>query len=30
MYAHMQATGLINDHLLSCFRHKEAGNFVKK
>lgn len=24
-YAHMQATGLVNDHLLSCFRHPEAG-----
>lgn len=24
MYAHMQATGLINDHLTSCFRHKEV------
>ncbi len=23
MYAHMQATGLVNDHLVSCFRHKE-------
>ncbi len=23
MYAHMQATGLINDHVTSCFRHKE-------
>lgn len=22
MYAHMQATGLVNDHLVSCFRHK--------
>ena len=21
VYAHMQATGLVNDHLLSCFRH---------
>ncbi len=21
MYAHMQATGLVNDHLVSCFRH---------
>lgn len=21
IYAHMQATGLVNDHLLSCFRH---------
>jgi len=23
MYAHMQACGLVNDHLVSCFRHKE-------
>lgn len=23
MYAHMQATGMINDHLVSCFRYKE-------
>ena len=23
MYAHLQATGLVNDHILSCFRHKE-------
>jgi len=22
MYAHMQATGLVNDHVTSCFRHK--------
>ncbi|HEY7165329.1 MAG TPA: DNA-3-methyladenine glycosylase I [Candidatus Binatia bacterium] len=22
-YAHMQATGLINDHVLGCFRHRE-------
>jgi DNA-3-methyladenine glycosylase I len=22
IYAHMQATGLVNDHLTSCFRHK--------
>lgn len=22
MYAHMQATGLVNDHLVTCFRHK--------
>ena len=21
MYAHMQATGLVNDHLVTCFRH---------
>ena len=25
LYAHMQATGLINDHLVSCFRHAELA-----
>ncbi len=25
VYAHMQATGLVNDHLVSCFRHKACG-----
>jgi len=24
MYAHMQAAGLVNDHLVSCFRFKEC------
>lgn len=24
-YAHMQATGMVNDHLVSCFRHRECG-----
>lgn len=24
MYAHMQATGMVNDHLRYCFRHKEC------
>ncbi len=24
MYAHLQATGLINDHLVQCFRHAEC------
>ena len=24
MYAHMQATGLVNDHTLDCFRYKEV------
>jgi DNA-3-methyladenine glycosylase I len=24
MYAHMQATGMVNDHLTSCFRFKEC------
>ena len=23
VYAHMQATGMVNDHITSCFRHKE-------
>ena len=23
VYAHMQATGLVNDHLVSCFRYRE-------
>lgn len=26
MYAHMQAVGMVNDHLVSCFRHKEIEN----
>lgn len=25
MYAFMQATGLVNDHLTTCFRYKEVG-----
>lgn len=24
MYAHMQATGMVNDHTTDCFRHKEC------
>jgi len=24
IYAHLQATGLVNDHLVSCFRHSEC------
>ena len=26
MYAYMQAVGLVNDHLVSCFRYKDVGN----
>lgn len=26
IYAHMQATGLINDHLTDCYRHSELKN----
>ncbi len=25
VYAHMQATGLVNDHLIKCFRHKPCA-----
>jgi DNA-3-methyladenine glycosylase I len=24
VYAHMQATGMVNDHLVSCFRHEQV------
>lgn len=24
VYSHMQATGMVNDHLVSCFRHKQV------
>ncbi|MCA1757331.1 MAG: DNA-3-methyladenine glycosylase I [Bacteroidales bacterium] len=26
IYAHMQATGMVNDHLISCFRHSEISS----
>ncbi|GGZ20455.1 DNA-3-methyladenine glycosylase I [Echinicola pacifica] len=29
IYAHMQATGLINDHLSQCFRHHEVKRLVR-
>jgi DNA-3-methyladenine glycosylase I len=25
IYSHLQATGLINDHLVSCFRYRQVG-----
>ena len=25
VYAHMQATGMVNDHLVTCFRHREVA-----
>ena len=28
VYAHLQATGLVNDHLVSCFRHKEVQKLI--
>ena len=24
VYAHMQATGMVNDHVIGCFRHREV------
>lgn len=29
MYAHMQATGMVNDHLVTCFRYKECQNHLR-
>ncbi|MBN1424000.1 DNA-3-methyladenine glycosylase I [Candidatus Fermentibacteria bacterium] len=29
IYAHMQATGMVNDHLVSCFRHSEVCRFAR-
>ncbi len=29
MYAHMQATGLVNDHVVGCFRHKPCRELAK-
>jgi DNA-3-methyladenine glycosylase I len=28
VYAHMQATGMVNDHLVSCFRHEECARLA--
>ena len=30
IYAHMQATGMVNDHLTSCFRYKQCKALGKK
>lgn len=30
MYAHMQATGLVNDHVIDCFRHKPCVALARK
>jgi DNA-3-methyladenine glycosylase I len=29
-YAHMQATGMVNDHLIDCFRHKELASIAAR
>lgn len=30
IYSHMQATGLVNDHIKYCFRYQELVNNIKK
>ena len=30
IYAHMQATGMVNDHLTTCFRYKECKALAKQ
>jgi DNA-3-methyladenine glycosylase I len=29
VYAHMQATGMVNDHLVTCFRYQEVRDLAK-
>ena len=29
IYAHMQATGMVNDHVTGCFRHKTCAAAAK-
>jgi len=29
-YAHMQATGMVNDHLVSCYRYRQLGGDTKQ
>lgn len=29
IYSHMQAAGMVNDHLVTCFRHKEVETFQR-
>ena len=30
VYAHMQATGMVNDHVVGCFRHKECKALARR
>ena len=30
VYAHMQATGMVNDHLVACFRHAECEALARR
>lgn len=29
IYSHLQATGIVNDHLVQCFRHQEVKHLAK-
>ena len=29
LYAHMQATGMVNDHIVACFRHEEVARLAE-
>ncbi len=29
VYAHMQATGMVNDHIVGCFRHAECARLAR-
>ena len=30
VYAHMQATGMVNDHMVDCFRHREVAGAAQR
>jgi DNA-3-methyladenine glycosylase I len=30
MYAHMQAVGMVNDHVVTCFRHKQCARLAPR
>jgi DNA-3-methyladenine glycosylase I len=30
LYAHMQATGLVNDHLIDCWRYEQVKNLISR
>jgi DNA-3-methyladenine glycosylase I len=30
VYAHMQATGMVNDHVVTCFRHRQVQRMVRR
>lgn len=30
IYAHMQAVGMVNDHVIDCFRHREVAKLARR